>query len=253
MKYLEDLQRKKVFNLEYAKRLTGNELTAKSLLLSYKKAGYIQSVRRNLYVALDLASKTPLANRFEIGSAANQGAYISHHSALEYHGVANQVFYTITVSSFQPFQPFDYNGISYGFCNAKIESGVTSPGQMPGVKVTDIERTVADCIFDIDRAGGTEEIIESLKLLPMLDEEKLLSYLNEYHNIFLWQKTGYLLENLKDHLRISDVFLNECKSHIHNRKKYLDRQSDMVYKPAWKLYVPNNLFTSIDEGGDFLV
>ncbi len=253
MKYLENLQRKKIFNLGYVTTLTGNEMTAKSLLSSYKKNGYIQSIRRNLYVALDLASKNPLANRFEIGSSVNQGAYISHHSALEYHGVANQVFYTITVSSSKVFQPFEYDGIGYEFCNSKIESGVSSPFQTPNVKVTDIERTVADCIFDIERAGGTEEIIESLKLLPMLDETKLISYLDEYAHIFLWQKTGYLLENLKDSLRISNDFLNECKCHIHNRKNYLDRQSDMVYQPDWKLYVPKNLFNSIDEGGDFLV
>ncbi len=50
---------------------TINKMTAKSLLSSYKKSGYVQSVRRNLYAALDLASKTTLASRFEIGDGTD--------------------------------------------------------------------------------------------------------------------------------------------------------------------------------------
>ena len=253
MKYLKELQKKKIFDLSFVTMLTGNEMTAKSLLSSYKKAGYVQSVRRNLYVALDLASKNALASRFEIGSNVNQAAYISHHSALEYHGVANQIFYTVTVSSTHVFQPFEYDGITYEYSNSKTDTGIVSPTQTPNVTVTDIERTVVDCIYDIERAGGTEELIKSLRLLPLIDEDKLLFYLDKYHNIFLWQKTGFLLEALQDVLRLSDQFFNTCKGHIHNKKNYLDRQSNMAYQPKWKLYVPTNLFTSIDDGGDFLV
>ena len=79
MKYLAALQQKKLFTLQDAEQLTGNLMTAKTLLQSYKKAGYIISIRRNLYAAVDLASGEPLANRYEIGSSVNHGAFISHH------------------------------------------------------------------------------------------------------------------------------------------------------------------------------
>ena len=41
MKYLAVLQQKKLFTLSDAERLTGNLMTAKAMLQSYKKAGYI--------------------------------------------------------------------------------------------------------------------------------------------------------------------------------------------------------------------
>ena len=160
MKYLAVLQQKKIFTLNDAEQMTGNLMTAKAMLQSYKKAGYIVSIRRNLYAAVDLASGEVLANRYEIGSAVNRGAFISHHSALEYHGVANQVFYTVTVSSADRFTDFEYDGITYEQYVPKIMSGVIVPSMMPLVSVTDIDRTVIDCLYDIPRgrigrtAGG---------------------------------------------------------------------------------------------------
>ena len=145
MKYLAALQQKKLFTLQDAEQLTGNLMTAKTLLQSYKKAGYIISIRRNLYAAVDLASGEPLANRYEIGSSVNHGAFISHHSALEYHGVANQVFYTVTVSSADRFTEFEFGGITYEQYAPKIMSGVIAPPRMPLVSVTDIDQTVIDC------------------------------------------------------------------------------------------------------------
>ena len=250
MKYIEELQKKKVFDLAFAEKLTGNLLSAKSLLSAYKKAGYIISVRRNLYAALDLATKHTLASRFEIGSAINAGAYISFHSALEYHGIANQVFYSVTVCSEERFTSFSYNGVTYEPCKAGISGGVISPLQTPLVRVTDVERTVVDCIYDIDRAGGLEELMESLRLLPGLDEEKLRTYLRSYNQIFLWQKAGFLLEHFRQALRLSPAFFEECKENIHDRKRYLPEAGAMRYYPEWKLYAPANLLGLLEEGDD---
>lgn len=250
MKYLEQMQKKKLFDLAFVEHLTGNVMTAKSLLQSYKKAGYIVSIRRGLYAALDLANKNTLASRFEIGSAVNENAYISHHSALEYHGVANQVFYTVTVSSMERFTTFEYDGVTYERYLPKIEKGIQTPAQTPLVSVTDIERTVVDCIYDIGRAGGLEELLEALRLIPSLREDQLLSCLEAYGQIFLWQKAGFLLEHFSETLNLSSSFLTTCRSKINNRKKYLIEGEKMVYYPKWKLYAPRDLF---NEGGDELV
>lgn len=253
MKYLKELQRKKLFGLSYAETLTGNTMTAKSMLQAYKKAGYIIAIRRNLYVALDLASKAMLANCYEIGSAINKGAYISHHSALEYHGIANQVFFTMTVSSPERFTPFSCDGITYMSYQSKILSGIQTPITAPLVRVTDLERTIIDCIYDLNQAGGIEEVLESLRLIPQLDVSKLLAYLEEYNQIFLWQKAGFFLEHFAEKLHISKDFFDECKSKINNRKKYLTDDKGQIYFADWKLYAPNNLFYILEEGERELV
>ena len=253
MKYLAALQAKKLFTLSDAEQLTGNLLTAKAMLQSYKKTGYIVSIRRNLYAAIDLVTKLPLANRFEIGSSVNPDAYLSHHTALEYHGVANQVFYTVTVSSTERFSTFEYDGITYERYDPKINGSVIIPPTMPLVSVTDIERTVIDCIYDITRAGGLEELLEALRLIPTLHEDKLLFCLEQYDQIFLWQKAGFILSYFADSLHLSSGFFSACQSRINNRKQYLTGSGDTVYYPEWKLYAPKNLLSILNDGGDELV
>lgn len=253
MKYIEELQKKKVFGHSFAEQLTGNAMSANSMLQSYKKAGYITSIRRNLYAALDLATKNVLASRFEIACAISESAYISHHSALEYHGISNQVFYTVSVTSKERFTSFTFDGVTYEQYQPKITGGVIAPSQTPLVSVTDIERTIVDCIYDIDRAGGLEELIEALRLLPGLNENKVLAYLEEYDQIFLWQKAGYILEQFARVLSISEDFFTTCKSHVNHRKRYLTGMSDLSYYPDWKLYAPKNLLEIVADGGDELV
>ena len=253
MKYLGALQQKKLFTLSDAEQLTGNLMTAKTMLQAYKKAGYVVSIRRNLYAAVDLASGEILANRFGIGASVNAGAYLSHHTALEYHGVANQVFYTATVSSEERFAEFSCNGVTYEQYAPKIQGFVITPPTDPLVSVTDIDRTVIDCIYDIPRAGGLEELLEALRLIPALHEEALLSCLEEYGQIFLWQKAGFILQHFASELDLSRRFFENCKSHINERKKRLADQGDIVYYPDWKLYAPKDLLSILNDGGDELV
>lgn len=253
MKYLVHLQQKKLFSLSDAELLTGNLMTAKAMLQSYKKAGYIVSIRRNLYAAVDLASGEVLANRYEIGSSVNHGAFISHHAALEYHGVANQAFYTVTVSSAERFTDFEFDGITYVQYAPKTMSGVIVPPMMPLVSVTDIDRTVIDCLYDIPRAGGLEELLEALRLIPTLHEDALLKYLKEYDQIYLWQKAGFILQHFASAFKLSTQFFEICKSNIHERKKHLTDFGETVYYPEWKLYAPKNLLSILNDGGDTLV
>ena len=253
MKYLSALQKKKLFSLSDAEALTGNVQTAKAMLQAYKKAGSIVSIRRNMYAATDLVSGELLANRFEIGSNVNKCAYISHHSALEYHGYANQVYYTVTVSSEERFSTFEYGGITYSRCEPKIDEGVITPPMMPLVSVTDIERTVVDCIYDIPLAGGLEELLEALRIVPALHEEKLLTYLEKYDQIFLWQKAGFILQHFSSELNLSQTFFGTCKSKIHDRKIYLIDYGEAAYYPEWKLYAPPGLLHLYKEGDETLV
>ncbi len=253
MTYLEQFQRKKVFGLDYAVDLTGNVHTAKCLLQRYSRKGYIARVRRNLYAALDLASKTSIASRYEIACALDHSACISHHSALEFHGVANQVFHAVTVSSEKRIADFEFEGIMYHTHMSNQSFGVTVPRGNPLVRVTDLERTFLDCLSDVEMSGGLEELMESFKLFPSLDLSRLLEYLNDRDTVYLWQKTGLVLRTLEDMLLIPEEFFNECRSHIHDRKRSLGNDPDNIYYPEWKLYAPPGLHHLYKEGDETLV
>jgi predicted transcriptional regulator of viral defense system len=145
-KYLEELHQLRIFNKKDVLLLTKDDNAAKELLRRYKKMGLISQIRRNLYSVNDLANKATLATKFEITGRITPSAYLYYHAALEYHGLANQVFYELYVSSEDRFNNFEYEGISYTYCQSVISTGVVNPPLDSMVKVTDLERTVVDCI-----------------------------------------------------------------------------------------------------------
>ena len=210
-------------------------------------------MRRNLYAAVNLADKSVIPTRYEIASKISTGAYISHHSAFEFHGVANQVFYEVIVSSPEKMNTFVFNGITYVHHQSSFSDGVIQPPYNPLVRVADIERTVVDSIKDLDLAGGVEEVFECIRLIPQLFEDKLVSYLEMYDLKSLWQRAGFILQQFQQQLAISDDFLMKCKSKIGTRKNYLTTDDDSTYSPEWQLYVPGNIFELLSEGGSALV
>ena len=124
MKYINELMRLACFTRQDVVNLTGSKEAAHSILYDYLKAGYIERIRRDLYTAISLESKQPIANRFLIASNIAEDAYVSHHSAFEYYGFANQVFHEFYVTTSLRFADFDYDGITYKRLSPTIESGV---------------------------------------------------------------------------------------------------------------------------------
>lgn len=254
MKYYSELLKMKYFSKRQIEELVGNEKTAKSLLLSYSKKGIIKSIRRDYYFAVNLETGEPDADRFIIGSNINPSGYLSHHSAFEYYGMANQIFSEIYVSSTKRFNDFEFDGVNYKWVKAGIEFGIVKSSQ--NIKVTDIERTIVDSIKDFSKIGGIEELLRCIDIVPLIDEKKMLEYLSKYENQSLYQKTGYLLSHFKKNLKLSDYFFDSCQNRINKSVRYLYKGIEYehpVYNSKWKLYVPQNLLKIIDEGGNAIV
>lgn len=242
MKYYEDLLDKKCFSFKEIERLVGgNSNTAKSLLRQYVQKGYIRQVRKNMYVAISLESGGSAATRYQIASSITPTSYVSHRSAFEYYGYANQVSYEMNVSSDTVFEDFEYEGISYRYISSRLLEGIV---QRQGVRVTDLERTTVDYIGDFERIGGLEELLRSLEMIPFLAEEKLLEYLELSGKAVLYQKAGYILEHFKNSLKLSDQFFEVCSLRKGKSKRYFTKpvnQNRMIYDSRWGLMVPKNL------------
>ena len=249
-KYLEDFHRMKLFRLEDVVQIVGNKKSAKDLLRNYKKQQLICQIRRDLYTVTDLATKQAIATKFEIGSNITPSAYVSHHSALEYHGLAHQQFFILYISSAQKFTPFDFEGIHYFYCKSISEKGVYTPPMNSLVHVTDEERTVIDCIDRIDRAGGLEELLHAIAAMTYLNENKLITYLEIYDKQFLYQKTGFLLSYFQKELKLSDEFLEACRKKIGKSTRYLldESAATSVYHSQWKLFAPENILSYPEQG-----
>lgn len=253
MKYYQQLLEKGCFTWDDVCKMVGNRNSANTLIQSYLKKGYIQSVKRNLYVAINLADGEPVVNRYVIASNLTKSAYISHHTALEYYGCTNQVFYELYVSSETKFNTFEFNGLAYRYHMSRINDGIVI--KPDGTHVTDLERTAIDSINDFEKIGGLEELLRSLEMMPYTDETKLLCYLKSYDKQFLFQKTGYILEHFKDSLKITDSFFKACETEISKSVRYLYHgleKEKSVYNKKWRLFVPEQLLALTSEGGNEL-
>lgn len=254
MKHYNELLKLGVFSKSQVNVLVGNSDTAKTLLKDYLQRGLIEKIRYNYYAVISLETKQSVSNRYMIASHINENAYVSHISAFEYYGLTNQAFTEVQVSSSKPFANFSYDGVNYIWISSAFEAGIVSfPSQ---IHVTDLERTIVDCIDDFEKIGGLEELLRCLQMITFIDEEKLLSYLESYNKQFLYQKTGYILLNFKDSMKLSQGFFSTCKKKISKSIRYLYKgiqYENPKYDSEWQIFVPKELLKWLDEGGDELV
>jgi len=253
MKYYEQLVDLGCFTRDDVETLTGNREAAHSIIKTYKKRGLIDSVRRDLFVAISLETKQPVPNRYAIASCAAPNAYVAYHSAFEFHGLANQIYYEVYAASQSRFRTFEHDGLTYRYVPSPSGNGVEN--KTGGVRVTDLERTVIDGINDFEKAGGLEELLRCIGMVPYLDSSKLMSYLKIYDKLGLYQKAGYILEHFKDTLKLTDDFFITCLNKRPKSKRYLYgnmRHEPHVLNKYWALYVPKDLLALIQKGAYYV-
>lgn len=246
MKYYKDLLMMGVFTLRDVTALVGgNPSTAKSILGKYSHAGYVVSIKKNLYAAVDLRTGGPSVSVWRVASAITPTSYVSYTSSMSYHGLSNQVSNEIHVSSETQFKTFDFDGTTYHFVASRYLDGVVTEY---GVRVTDRERTLVDCIDSFDRIGGLEELMSSIEMMSYLSEEKMIKYLELYGKAVLWQKTGFILERYKGALKLSDAFIEACRSRKANSRRYLTElvpKAQQSFVKAWGLMAPRDMMGAI--------
>ena len=251
MKHYEKLIELGCFSRKQLVSMLGNEATAGSMIRDYLGKGYIERVRRDLYAVISLETKQPVFSRYAIGNALFSDAVISHHSAFEMYGCANQVYYVVYVATENRFADFTYAGITYHRLLPKKGASSTLINR---VRVTCIEQTVIDSIADYEKIAGLEETLRCISLVPTLNEQKLLDILTARNNGFLWQKCGYLLSVLNDRLHLSEDFYENCQKHKTESKRPLlmDPPYSQQWNSEWGLYTPINFNDFLNKGiGDY--
>ncbi len=250
-----ELAKLSVFSIEDVKQLMRNEKTAYSLNRRLMNKGLVKKIRQNIYSCVNPATGQVIASRYQIACAVNSTAYISHHTAFEFHGMANQVYYDIYISSDVKFRDFEFNGLTFKSLISKFDDGVIEAKNTEGVRVTDLERTVIDSIKDYNKIGGLEELLNCLEAIHYLDENKLKKYLKKYNIQALYQKAGFILQNYMQEMQISKSFIDYCNGKIGKSTRYLldDIDDGKCYDDKWKLVVPEGLFSITDQGGNDFV
>lgn len=238
-----ELLKKPIFTMSDAQVFYSSIGSARTAVKRLVDAGMASMIRKNLYTCISGETGAPVANRFQIASRITGTSYVTHHSAMEFYGITDQVFYDVYVASDSEFKSFSFDGYTFRYIKPRISEGVDAPAYSGGVHVTDRERTLLDSIKDMDRISGPEEVVANIESMRKVNEDKLVKYLSLYGNQFLYQKTGFLLSKLQDKLGLSESFFSLCQEKAGKSTRYLlGGYKTGRFSSEWGLVVPENLF-----------
>ena len=251
-KYLDVAFKMRIFHLsEFADKTGMSIFSASTTLNRWKKAGVVEQIRRDLYCVKNPVGNIPAVHKFEVACKISNTSFLSHHSALEFHGLGHQIFNVVMVSDKAAFRSFvfdDYDYKSYVTKDIGMNGVITSRVN-PNVRVTNLERTFVDCIDRVGRAGGAEELFHCFEGLYVLDIEKIKACLELYNKAHLYQKVGYVLEKFKDQIGIQSDIIELCreKGKIAVSNFSTTEKCDVFIK-EWNLYIPKIIVKEDEDG-----
>jgi predicted transcriptional regulator of viral defense system len=235
---------KEVFRSKEVYKIISNKKTATKILFRLKNKGFVKQIKRGLFaiVPAQMIGKKFSVDKILLASQLTEPYFISHHTALEVHGVAQSYFNFAYISTNKILKPFDFQDVSYKFITTKYMFGIeqVSRGDLK-VSASDRERTILDCIRNISYTGGIEELAKSISAFPDLDYKKMLKYLNLFGEKSLFHRTGFIFGSLKDELNFPDDFLDKIRKKLSARTYYLLPNKKGIYIKEWNIIAPENI------------
>lgn len=239
MKYLKELAKLKIFNYKDFIAMVSDNNLARNTLQNYLEKGYIKRIKHNLYGVVSLESNECIADKFLIASNITDTSFVSHHSAFEFYGYYNQVYYDVNVSSVSKFNTFEFEENKFSLIKVSSTAFVE---EIRGVKVTSIERTIVDSIKDSGKYCELEETLNCINMIPYISPKDILKYLEQIDSKMLYKKVGIILSLFKEKLNIPDSFFYKCHEVSDSIKGHFDKnKSAHVYNSKWKIFIYKDL------------
>jgi predicted transcriptional regulator of viral defense system len=237
-----------LFTLGEARQRYGKNSHSRSILNMLhrlKHQGRVRQLTKEVYTG---ALAAVPVNRYSVPAALRDDAVLALHSALEWHGVANQVFQTVYYFSARARKDVVFENVTYhrvvpprALARAHKDRFRTqlSPD---GSLVTDRERSFVDCLLFLDYSGGVEELDKSLAMFPSFDFDAALEYLKLLRKPWLYSRLGFLLDRHADKLFFRDTPREQFLRRLPKGVAYLSsKRPGNRWIPVWRLMVPETL------------
>lgn len=207
---------KRIFTMldvqEVAKKQKLSPLQLRKVLYNLTKRGWLVRLRRGLYVSSGLPHEQTTVHPFIISSHLIQPSAISHWSALQHHGLTEQIPQRITASTPNKFvtpsmretksherkekHRWEIAGLSYEYIcvQQKHFFGIEKIWieEHSQVSITDKERTLLDVFIYPKMFGGFGEALGILEIaLPTINVKKLIDYAVQYNKKSLIKRLGW--------------------------------------------------------------
>ena len=247
------LERNEVFTLEEYMRAVDSEVSERTRYTNLANAvrrGQAYRARRGLYASNLGVYRDRVPNVFVVASKAAPDASVSHHSALELHGVAHTPLRTVYFTSRHNVNDFEVRG--YRFVRLTPPKGLLDNDPLAFtvlvrsgdalVRATARERTLVDCLRDVDAAGGLEEVLRSVGGFASISTEPLRDYLALLDSPTLNARVGWALELFAAEWGVDRSFLEELAGRVGRGSYRLVRTAAAQrFVARWRLYVPDGL------------
>jgi predicted transcriptional regulator of viral defense system len=192
---------KQIFSIEDAKKVIKDN--TKKVVHSLAEKKWVLPLKRGLYVIvpLDIGVKGAdvyIVHNFIIAGNLINPYYIGYWSALNYHGLSDQIPDTTFVASTKPKMPLEILGSKYFFVKiGRNKLFGLSEIEIEGkkVKISDPEKTIVDCLDHPEHAGGIDEVARSIYFShEELDFKKIGGYAERMGNVTILKRLGYILD-----------------------------------------------------------
>jgi predicted transcriptional regulator of viral defense system len=110
------------------------------------------------------------------------------------------------------------------------------------VRVTDLERTVIDCIHRPKYAQGWENVVHALNRVEGANGRRLIEYAKQYRTPSLVAKIGLILEHFGDRWKISGAALDSLRPYLPRTPVKFSRGSGGFINRDWNIFVPEGVF-----------
>ncbi len=234
---------------EAAKILNVASTDAAKMLSRWSQKGWMSRVRRGLYIAVPLESRTadvPLEDPWLIVDRLFSPCYIGGWSAAEYFDLTEQIFTTVMVMTVQ--KPRDrrpnIKGTEFMLrtISKKALFGLKPVwrGQVK-ISVSDPTRTLLDILADPVFGGGirtVKDMLENYMRSEKKNLEQLIEYGNQLGNGAVFKRLGFLLEKTAPD---ETEAIDQCRKRLTAGNAKLDpKLNNRRLITRWRLWVPEN-------------
>jgi len=218
-------------------------VTGYNLLMRAAKAGKVLRVTRGVYASSTGRYKGVKQDRFRIASKLASNVIFAYHSALELHGVAHSTSSRVQYYSAIKRKAIEFQGNYFKQYQPDDESlmiqtiRATAYGS---VSVTTKEQTLLDCLSNIGRGGGVEEVLRSISGFPYIDVSEV-----KERAVFLSSSTiariGWVLEQKREKWNVAEKDMQDLQSIlVGGAYRFVSEvQQKAGWANRWRLILPN--------------
>jgi len=192
---------KALFTAEDAKSVIGQD--AKEVVRGLVRKKWVLPLKRGLYaiVPLDVGVKGAdafVVHNFVIASLLVEPYYIGFWSALNYHGLTDQIPRTTFIATTRARHAIQVLDEEYRFVNLTPEKffgwqEVDIEGR--AVRIAEREKTVADCLDHPEHCGGIEQVARAFYFYHReVNMERVVKCAEQMGNRTILKRLGYILD-----------------------------------------------------------